>query len=151
MSGNIYNLEPAYKKAEKLLLQLIIKQDIYYKYIRSKINSEDFITGSLKTAYELITNALEAEKKVVPSDLLIKYTDQQDINDVSSIFEDSEIIDDANKLIDDCIKTINKYNIENKINDLTVKIKKLEEKNEVVESAILSQELIKLQKQFNLL
>lgn len=151
MSGNIYNLEPAYKKAEKWLLQLSLTNNDYFKYINNRINLDDFITQALKIAYEFIVKALESGKEVVPSELLIQFTDQQDINDAAAIFEEPEVIDDQIKLIDDCIKTISKYNIENKINELTVKIKKHEENNEVAESALLSMELIKLQKQLNLL
>lgn len=151
MSGNIYNLEPAYKKAEKWLIQLALTNNDYFKYISNKITLDDFITQALKTAYEFISKTLESGEEVIPSVLLLNYTEQQDINDVASLFEGLDKLKDPIKLIDDCIKTINKYNIENKINELTVKIKKHEEKNEVVESAILSQELIKLQKEFNLL
>lgn len=151
IGGNIYNLEPAYKKAEKWIIQLALNNNDYFKYIRNKIALDDYITQSLKSAYKYILNTLESGKEVVPSELLKNYTEQQDISDVASIFEEPELINDPFKLIDDCIRTIHKYNIENKINELTVKIKKHEEKNEVVESAILSQELIRLQKQFNLL
>jgi DNA primase len=150
-SGNIYNLEPAYKKAEKWLLQMALTNNDYFKYIKNKIDLDDFITQSLKRAAEFIFKVLDHGEVVVPAELLIKFTEQQDITDISSLFEISEKIDDPIKLIDDCIKTISKYNIENKINELTIKIKNHEEKNEVVESAILSQELIKLQKQLNLL
>lgn len=151
ISGNIYNLEPAYKKAEKWIIQLALNNNDYFKYIRNKIALDDFITQSLKFAYEYIFNTLESGKEVVPSELLRNFTGQQEISDVASIFEEPERINDSFRLIDDCIRTIKKCNIENKINELTVKIKKHEGKNEVVESAILSQELIRLQKQFNLL
>lgn len=151
MSGNIYNLEPAYKKAEKWLLQMSLTNNDYFKYIRNRIALDDFITESLKKAYEFIFKKLDAGEEVTPADLLIKFTEQQDISDISSIFEDFEEIADPFKLIEDCIKTISKFNLESKINELTLKIKKHEENNEVVESAILSQELIKLQKQLNLL
>ncbi len=150
-SGNIYNLEPAYKKAERWLLQMALTNNDYFKYIMNKIDLDDFITESLKIAAEFIFKVLDSGEEVVPAELLLKFTEQQDITDISSVFEISEKIDDPTKLIDDCIKTINKYNIESKINELTIKIKSHEEKNEVVESAILSCELIKLQKQFNLL
>ena len=150
-SGNIYNLEPAYKKAEKWLLQMALTNNDYFKYIKNKIDLDDFITEPLKRAAEFIFKTLECGEEVVPTELLLKFTEQQDISDISSFFEISEKIDDPIKLIDDCINTLNKYNIENKINELTIKIKSHEEKNEVVESTILSSELIKLQKQFNLL
>lgn len=151
MSGNIYNLEPAYKKAEKWLLQMSLTNNDYFNYIRNKINLDDFITESLKIASEFIFKKLDAGEEVIPSELLLKFTEQQDISDISSIFEDLEKVDNPFKLIDDCIKTIDKYNIENKISELTIKIKRHEENKEVVESALLSQELIKLQKQLNLL
>lgn len=150
-SGNFYNLEPAYKKAEKWLLQLTLTNNDYFEYIRNKINLDDFITESYKITFKFVCDRLEHGEEVVPNDLLMNFTEQQDISEISSIFEISENIDDPVKLINDCIKTINKYNLENKINELTVKIKNHEEKNEVIESAILSSELIKLQKQFNLL
>lgn len=150
-SGNIYIIEPAYRKAEKWLLQLALSNKDYFKYVQNKISLEDFNTDSYSIAYQYLLNKLECGEEVVPSELLLKFTEQQDIKEISSLFEISERITDPFRIMDDCIRTINRYNIEARINDLTIKIKQSEERNEVVESAKLTQELIKLQKQFNLL
>jgi DNA primase len=151
ISGNIYNLEPAYKKAERGLIQLAISNEDYLKYIRNKISLEEFITDSYKIAGEYIFSKLDCKEEITPSDILVKFQDPQDINDIALIFEVEENTQDSYKIIDDFVKTIKRVNIENKINELTIRIRKYEENSEVVESAILSQTLIRLQKQLNLL
>ena len=58
-----------------------------------------------------------------------------------------EKIEVDNELIDDLIKTIKKANIENSISEITVEIKKCEEKNDIENSKALFKNLIALQKQ----
>ena len=54
-----------------------------------------------------------------------------------------------NELIDDLIKTIKKANIENSISEITVEIKKCEEKNDIEKSKVLLKNFIALQKQMS--
>jgi DNA primase len=149
--GNNYNMELAYKKAEKFLLHFSIMGSDYFNYIKDKINMDDFITEVYKKAASIIYSKLEKGENIVPNDILIKFESHQEISEVSQIFEGEEIADDVYQLIEDYIRTLKKFNIENKINNLTVQIKKCEESNEIAKSAALFQDLIALQKQLSLI
>lgn len=150
-SGNIYILEPAYKKAERWLLRLSLIDQSYYDYIKSRLLPQEFISSSYSTAAHYIFERLDRHENINPQDLLLKYTNQEDIDDISQIFYDKKLPEDTFKLIDDFIKNIKGLNIEAKINELTLEIKKCENENDINKSAILSQELILLRKQLNLL
>ncbi|MCX7883878.1 MAG: DNA primase [Caloramator sp.] len=148
---NIYNFEPAYKKAERLILNLCIKDIELFKFISEKISPSEFVTNEYKISAEYIFDKCSRGEKINSNELLLKFENNDDINNISSIFIEYEFNEDLYKLADDYIKTIKKYNIENKINELTINIKKYEEANDIEKSAALSQELIKLRKQLNLL
>lgn len=155
IGGNIYNLEPAFKKAERSLLALSLNDIECFNQIKAVLNVDDFITPCYRIAAGYIFDKLSKNEEVKPQELLIQFENGNDISDVTLIFG-YEILDlekniDVKRIIMDCIKTIKKVNLENKINDLTLEIKKCEEKNDLIQCAKLSQELINLQKQFNLL
>lgn len=151
ISGNFYNLEPAYKKAERILLNLCISKKENYNYISSKIKPEEFITDSLKDAASIIYEKLSRGDKIEISDVLDNFHNGNDINDVSQIFYEKGTNNDAFTIVDDYIKTIKRFNLENEINNLTVEIKKFEAENELEKTIALSQKLVSLQKQLNLL
>lgn len=155
IGGNIYNLEPAFKKAERSLLALSLNDIECFNQIKAVLNVDDFITPCYRIAAGYIFDKLSKNEEVKPQELLIQFENGNDISDVTLIFG-YEILDlekniDVKRIIMDCIKTIKKVNLENKINDLTLEIKKCEEKNDLIQCAKLSQKLINLQKQFNLL
>jgi len=147
-SGKLYNLEPAYKKAERGLLRLALKNKNYFDYIKAQIKPENFITECYKTSASIIYEELENGKEIHPNDLLSQLTDSNDIRDVSLIFESEDsVVTDDKVIIDDYIKAINKFNIETRIKELTVAIKSCEKNGDVVTSIKLSQELGNLVKQ----
>lgn len=155
MGGNIYNLEPAYKKAERCLLKYCLADVNIFNYVTANLGVEDFITNVYKIAAEHIFQKLYLGEEIKPQNILIKFQDSDEINEISQIFEietqDLEKGIDVNRLVDDCIKTIKRFNIESRINELTIEIKKSEANNNVSKLAALTQELITLQKQLNLL
>lgn len=151
VNGNIYNLEMAYKKAERLILNLCIKDNELYKYISTKIMPKDFITDEYKKSAEYIFNKCEKGEKVDANDLLVEFENDKDISEIASIFIEYDYTEDLYKLADDLIKTLKRYNIENKINEINGLIKKYEQENNIEKSAALSREIIELRKQLNLL
>lgn len=148
IQNNVVNIEQAYKKAELLLLRFSIINDEYYKYIKGKVDVSEFITNSYKFAAEYIQEAKIHEEVVHPNDLILKFESENDISDISKIFLE-EKIEINNELIDDLIKTIKRVNLENKIVEITVEIKKCEEKNQIENSGKLMKRLITLQKQLS--
>lgn len=153
--GNIYNFEPAFKKAERSLLALSLMDNEYFNQIKSELDLDDYITPSYRIAAKYVYDKLSKGEEAKPQELLIHFEDENDISDVTMIFG-YEIFDldkniDIKRIIMDYIKTIKRVNLENRINDLSLEIKKCEEKNDLIQCANLSQELINLQKQLTLL
>lgn len=151
VNGNIYNAEPAYKKAEKLILNLCLKDSELFRFISKRIKPDEFITDEYKISAEYIFEKCSKEEKIDANELLLKFENNDDISNISSIFIEYEFNEDLFKLSEDLIKTIRRYKIESMINDLNADIKKYEEANDIEKSAALFQELIKLRKQLNLL
>ncbi|TDT51085.1 DNA primase [Fonticella tunisiensis] len=148
---NTVVIEPAYKKAERQLLKFSVLNKDYFDYIRNKINPDEFITFHFKKAAKLIFHKQEKGEKFTPNDILKDFHDKTEIDDVSSIFVDDGEKEDEFKVIDDYIKTIKKINIENRINEITLSIKKYEEEKDIIKSAALSQELILLRNKLTML
>jgi DNA primase len=147
-SGKLYNLEPAYKKAERGLLRLALRNKACFEYIKTSLKPEDFITECYKISAALIYDSLDNGKEIHPNDLLSQLTEGNDIRDVSLIFEsENSVVTDDRVIIDDYIRAINKFNIETRIKELTIAIKSCEKNGDVVTSAELSQELGRLVKQ----
>ncbi len=147
-SGKLYNLEPAYKKAERGLLRLALRDKACFNHIKTRLRPENFITECYKTAAVAIYDSIEEGKKIHPNDLLSQLLETSDIRDVSLIFESENPTSSEDMvIIDDYIKAINKFNIETRIKELTIAIKSCEKNGDVVTSAELSQELGTLVKQ----
>ncbi|QCX32394.1 DNA primase [Caloramator sp. E03] len=151
VNGNVFNIEPAYRKAERLILNLCIKDIELYGYISKKIIPKEFITDEYKKAAEYIYNKCEKGEKIDANEILIEFESDKGIGDVASIFIEYEYSEDLYELADDLIKTIKKYNLENKIDEINEQIKSYEEANDIEKSAILSKELIELRRQLSLL
>jgi DNA primase len=146
--NNVINIEQAYKKAELLLLRFSIINDEYFNYIKGKIDASEFMSNTYKFAAEYILDAKVREEVINPNDLILKFENQSDINDISKIFlEEKTEID--NELIDDLIKTIKKANLESKIVEITVEIKKCEESKDIELSRRLMKNLLTLQRQLS--
>jgi DNA primase len=140
------NIEQAYKKAEILILKSMLLNEEYFTYIKNNISSNEFITSIYKEAADYILETKEKNENVDSNKLMMKYKNENDISDISKIFIEEEVNIDIS-LINDLIRTIRKSNLENKIAEITVEIKKCEEKKEFENSADLFKSLITLQKQ----
>lgn len=154
-NNNVFGMEPAFKKAERNLLKHSLDNKEYFNYIKENLGVDEFITPAYRISAEYLYQKVLKDENIIPSELLIKFTDLEAINDVSRIFEEDEKDEsnsiDTTRLLDDYIKTIKKYNIENRIKELTIEIKRCEANNDLCKSAVLTQELITLQKQLNFL
>ncbi|EYE88131.1 DNA primase [Fervidicella metallireducens AeB] len=148
-SGNIYNIEPGYKKAERWLIKFSLINDNFFEYIKSNLQPSEFVSESYRGTYEYIINCKEKNEEIDINSYLTKLNNQDDISDISLILLDEKYDNGGLETIDDFIKTIKRYNLENKINEITLTIKECEKNNEIVKSAALSQELVTLKKELN--
>ncbi|WP_423236634.1 DNA primase [Caloramator fervidus] len=145
IGGNIF-IEPGYKKAERTLLMFCLKDEDIKQYIMQKINPDEFITPSYKKVAQLIYSG---EREI--NSILSKFEEKNDIQDVAKIFVDEEIEEVSFEFINGLIKTIKKYDLEKKIEDIKLQIKRLEKTDNFSEIIYLTKHLEDLKRQLALL
>ena len=143
-------VEPAYIKAEKFLLKLMLN-DEYYENVIKQASEEDFTLKEHRKIFNLIINA--RDEKV--SDFITHIESRCDDVDSSSAlveFNDLNIVeaDNINILIFDCIKKIRMSKLELSIEELKKEQKELERKGMVEESIQLLGELGKINKELQI-
>ena len=134
-------VEPAYLKAEKSLLKLMIK-DEYFQHVAEYISSDDFNLESHKKIFDLILKAKKQNSKNIFS--LIE-SNCNDIESSKALVEIQEIRilqpDDIDKLIKDYIKIIKCYKLSHKLEVLKKEQKSLEQNGKIEESIKLVNKL----------
>ena len=134
-------VEPAYIKAEKSLLKLMIK-DEYFKQVIDNVSNEDFNLEAHKKIFKLICSG--KEKK---ADNLLSYIESRcdDVNSSKEWVKIQEIqvleAKDTNRLINDYISKIMSYKILARLEVLKKEQKELEQKGMIEESIKLALEL----------
>ncbi|MCM1990807.1 DNA primase [Oceanirhabdus seepicola] len=130
-SQNLY-LEPAYLKAEKSLINLMLKKEFYYE-IMEKINKEEFNVDIHISLIELLDELHEnnIENKV---EYIEGKTENVDvISELIRINEiDIEMVDDERKVfIENCIKEIKQHNFIERKNKLIEELKESEKNGDI--------------------
>ena len=143
-------VEPAYIKAEKLLLKLMLN-DEYYENVIKQASEEDFTLKEHRKIFNLIINA--RDEKV--SDFITHIESRcDDVDSSSALVEINELniveADNINILIFDCIKKIRMSKLELSIEELKKEQKELERKGMVEESIQLLGELGKINKELQI-
>ncbi len=134
-SQNLY-LEPAYLKAEKSLINLMLKKEFYYE-IMEKINKEEFNDNIhisiIKLLEELHRNNIENKVEYIEG----KTENVDIISELIRINEiDIRMVDDERKVfINNCIKEIKKHNFIERKNKLIEELK-VNEKNGNIDKCI---------------
>lgn len=147
--GNKLYVEPIYLKAERELLKLIIKNKSAQSYGLKVLNEDIFISKEAKQIFSLILENLEAEEDEIGTLIEIKFGDADTIREWVNIVQIKLIGEncDCKILIDDCIKEIKKYKLEETRKEIMNKIKKYESEGKINESLKLAQELMNIQRQ----
>lgn len=140
-----------YKKSEALLIAICLNSKDYFKYIKEKVNVEEFVTPCYKILLDILYKSLEKGEDINESNILAKFETKNDINDVALAFS-KEIPNDINKnTIDSYIKVIKRYNIERQIKDINNKIKYYEKNGDNKKTLEFFNQLIILRKQLGML
>ncbi|MDP4145891.1 MAG: DNA primase [Bacillota bacterium] len=149
--GQKLYLEPAYLKAERRLLKLMLKDNDLYLYICNNISIDDFNLDSHKRLYLLIneTTDLPIDERV--KSIEMKCSDADSLSEWINIMEDSfeEENCDLSKLIDDYIKNVKKFRLEESKKEVMSKIKQLEKDGLVEESLNMVKMLKEIQGKIN--
>ena len=146
--GRKLYLEPVYIKDERYLLKLMLGNDEAYKYITENFNSEQFIIESHKKIYDLIIANINVEEKEREKRIELRCDDIESSKEWVNICEielfTSEDIN-VESLIQDYIRDLKKYKLEESKKEIMSKIKNYESKGLVQESVNLLQELSEIQ------
>ena len=137
-------LEPAFSKAEKAILKLMLNDD-YFNLIINDINEEDFYSKAHKDIFNYIVEGRNDKK----SNISIYVESRCDSIETSKEFvkvKETEMLDtnDERKLINDCINKMKKYKLSQKLERLKKEQKELERKGKIEESIKLAVELSKI-------
>ncbi|HBC96031.1 MAG TPA: DNA primase [Clostridium sp.] len=146
--GQKLYLEPAYLKAERALLKLILENEEAFKYSLDKIGAEDIILESHRKIYGYIVKNMnydvEKRKKLIE----VKCDDVNTSKEWVEIMDTRILYDnyDYRGLIDDFVNKIKKHRLEESKNYIIGEIKKFESEGRLNESLKLAQKLIEIQK-----
>lgn len=149
--GQKLYLEPAYIKAERILLKLMNSTVDAYDYIIKKLDSDNFNLESHKKIFELIieNRLLDVEKrnKIIE----IKCNDAKSSSEWINICEEKLTNNNCNveELIDDYIVNIKKFKLEESKKEIMKKIKYYETNRMIEKSLEMVKDLNRIQQEIN--
>lgn len=148
--GTKLYVEPAYLKAERALIKLMIDYD-FYDEIVDNLKEEDFILDSHKKIYSLIIEAKKNNTNNISSYIDSRCNDIESSKEYIKIKEEEILnLSDSNTLIKDYIEKIKNFKLKTQIDELKRKQSLLEKEGNIEESINIAMELIGLSKQLNL-
>jgi len=149
--GQKLYLEPAYIKAERLLLKLMNSNEEAYNYIVKKLDPDNLNLESHKKIFNLIAENkllnLESRNKIIE----IKCDDAKSSSEWINICEEKFANNDCNieELIDDYIFNIKKFKLEESKKEIMKKIKYYETNGMIEKSLKMVKELNHIQEEIN--
>jgi DNA primase len=146
--GQKLYLEPAYIKAERNLLKLMLENIDNYNYITEKINSENLLLQSHKKLFNIIVESIEQGDSNLIERIEARCNDVESSKEWINI-QQVDVIDSDNyeEIINDYIREIKKSSLEESKKTIMRKIKEYEERGLFEESLSLIKELDIIQKQ----
>jgi DNA primase len=144
-------LEPAYLKAERFLLKLMMENKEFLLNIKETLIESELILESHKKIYGLILeNANEAD---IQKSIQYKCDDVESAKEWVSISEVSYVKEDVDikQMIKDYIREVKKYRLEESKKEIMVKIKSFENKGLLDKSMEMAQVLVNIQKEIGAL
>ncbi|MEY7998953.1 DNA primase [Clostridium sp. Mt-5] len=146
--GQKLYLEPAYLKAERALLKLIMEDDMAFKYSLDKIKDDDIILKSHKKIYQYIVENIEYDIEKRKRQIEIRCNDLDTSKEWIEIMDTEILYDnyDYKSLLDNFVNKIKKHRLEESKDYIISKIKEYESGGKLKESLELAQKLIEIQK-----
>ena len=133
--------EPAFLKAERALLKLCFDEE-YFDYIVNSINQDELILPEHKEIFSIIKEAKKGNINNIETFLESRCTNIKTIEEVVKINQQQVLIGkDNKKLIQDLIKQIDSYKLNERLNELKQKQKLLEAQGKIEESIQIAIEL----------
>jgi DNA primase len=146
--GQKLYLEPAYLKAERALLKIMIKDNEAFQYAVNNMEKDDFILESHKKIYGYIVENIKFGKDEMERHIESKCNDVDTSKEWVNVLETDLIYGeyDYKSMINDYIRGIKKYRLEESKKYIMNRIKQCELDGKLEESLKLAQELIEIQK-----
>ncbi|GIM28058.1 DNA primase [Clostridium polyendosporum] len=140
-NGTKLYVEPAYLKAERSLIKLMINSE-FYAYIIEHISKENLILESHRKLYTIINELINEGKEELEKSVELRCDDAESLKEWIYIKE-LDIVNkssDIEVLIKDYIYQLKKHNLEKKKKELIYNLKMCEEKGMFQESLKLAKE-----------
>ncbi|MFT5871956.1 MAG: DNA primase [Clostridium sp.] len=146
--GQKLYLEPAYIKAERNLLKFMFINEENCDYITENMPIEQLVLQSHKSIYTLIVEYKNLNKDEKIKNIEFRCNDIECTKEWINTMEIEISCDEEEykKLINDCIKQVKKFKLEESKKEIMNKIKQYESKGLLEESIKLAQKLLELQK-----
>ncbi|MGH4139344.1 DNA primase [Clostridium sp.] len=146
--GQKLYLEPAYIKAERNLLKFMFINEENCDYITQTMSIDQLVLESHKVIYKLIVEYknLTSEEKI--KNIEFRCNDIECTKEWINTMEIEISVDEEHhkKFINDCIRQLKKFKLEESKKEIMNKIKKYESEGLLEESIKLAQKLIEVQK-----
>lgn len=143
-NGTKLYLEPAFLKAERSLMKLCLEEE-YFDYISQVINQDELILPEHKEIFSIIKEAKKGNINNIITFLESKCTNLKTIDEITKIKEQHVLIGKDNKrLIQDFIKQLDNYKLNQQLDELIKQQKLLEVQGKIEESIKIAIELKKV-------
>ncbi|SUY47420.1 DNA primase [Clostridium putrefaciens] len=146
--GSKSYLEPAYVKAERSLLNLMIEDIQIYEYIKENMGKDSFIIDTHKKILDFILDSEHIKGIDRYKYIESKCDDAESIKEWTLIKEVKPLDEDSDKVkvVKDYFEKIKNYRLEESKNKIMIRMKELELSGNIDESMRLTTELMKIQK-----
>jgi len=146
--GQKLYLEPAYIKAERTLLKFMFINDENCDYITEIMSLDGLVLESHKKIYGLIVEYKNLAKDEKSKNIEFRCNDIESTKEWINTMEIEFASDEEHhkQLINDCIKEVKKFKLEESKKEIMRKIKKYESEGLLEESIKFAQKLIEVQK-----
>ncbi len=146
--GSKSYLEPAYVKAERSLLNLMIEDIQIYEYIKENMGKDSFIIDTHKKILDFILDSEHIKGIDRYKYIESKCDDAESIKEWTLIKEIKPLDEDSDKVkvVKDYFEKIKNYRLEESKKKIMIRIKKLELNGDIDESMRLTTELMRIQK-----
>ncbi|MCE9653961.1 DNA primase [Clostridium celatum] len=142
------HVEPAFLKAERILLKLMLENKDYLSYIEDRICEKDFILPEHKQIFTVIIASKGENINSIESFIESKLSDVKAIGELVKVKEQKVFFaEDVESQIKDFIKEIHNYKLKQRIDQLKKEQKNLENQGKIEESIKLAIELASINKQ----
>ena len=147
-NGTKLYIEPAFLKAERSLLKLILDNNEYLDFIEEKLDENDLVLPEHKLIFTIIKRAKGENKDNIISFVEAQLSDAESIKEFIKIKDlNLFVAEDITRLIDDYIHQIITYKLKQRIEELKKEQKALENQGRIEESINLAIELAKISKE----